>query len=50
VLTVKDIKEKIALLREEKAKAQGDKNRKEITILRRRIKRLKRVTRNLAAA
>ncbi|MDY6881286.1 MAG: transcription termination factor Rho [Thermodesulfobacteriota bacterium] len=46
--SIKDIKIKIAHLREEKEKKQGEKDRKQVDILRRRINRLKRQTRKAA--
>ena len=48
--SVKDLKTKIAQLREKKEKAQGDRDRRKVDILRRRINRLKRQTRKAAQA
>lgn len=49
-LSVKDLKEKIVRLREEKKMAQEARNKKKIGILRRRINRLKKQTRRVAHA
>ncbi len=48
-LSVKDLKLKIARLREEKEKAREAKDKKNVDILRRRINRMKKQTRNIVA-
>jgi len=47
-LSVKELKEKVAKLREDKKTLSGAKNRKKTDILRRRINRLKKQTRKVA--
>lgn len=46
-LTLKEMKEKIARLRDEKAAARDARDRKKVDILRRRINRLKKETRKV---
>ena len=48
--SVKDLKIKIAQLREKKDKAQGDRDRGQVDVLRRRINRMKKQTRKAAQA
>ena len=48
VLTVKDLKAKLVLLRQEKEVARDTKDRKKVDVLRRRINRLKKQTRRVA--
>ena len=48
VVSVKELKQRIASLRAEKAAAQQGKNRKSVNVLRRRIHRLKKRTRKIA--
>lgn len=48
VVTVKDLKQKIIKLKDEKDGAHSEKDRKQINILRRRINRIKKHTRKLA--
>ena len=49
-LTVKDLKEKAARLREAKRSAQEEKDKVKVQILRRRINRLKKLTRKVVQA
>jgi len=49
VLSVKDLKKKIVLLKEEKSSARKTKDRKGLDILRRRMNRMKKHTRRIAA-
>ena len=49
-LSVKDLKKKIAILREEKKLAHKTKDRKKLNVLRRRINRMKKLTRRVAHA
>ena len=49
-LSVKDLKKKIALLREEKEVARKAKDRKRLNVLRRRMNRMKKLTRRVAHA
>ena len=49
-LSVKDLKKKIALLREEKELARKAKDRKRLNVLRRRMNRMKKLTRRVAHA
>jgi hypothetical protein len=49
-LSPKELKLKIARLREEKEKARESKNKKDVDILRRRINRMKKQTRKVAHA
>jgi cell division protein FtsX len=49
-LSVKDLKKKIALLREEKELARKAKDRKGLNVLRRRMNRMKKLTRRVAHA
>ena len=50
MLSVKDLKKKIALLREEKELARKAKDRKGLDILRRRMNRMKKLTRRVSHA
>jgi len=50
MLSVKDLKKKIALLREEKELARKAKDRKRLDILRRRMNRMKKLTRRVSHA
>jgi len=49
-LSIKDLKAKIALFKEEKAAAREANDRKKVDVLRRRINRLKKQTRKAAQA
>jgi cell division protein FtsX len=49
-LSVKDLKKKIALLREEKELARKAKDRERLNVLRRRMNRMKKLTRRVAHA
>ena len=49
-LTVKDLKAKLVLLRQEKEAARDTRDRKKIDVLRRRINRLKKQTRRVVQA
>jgi hypothetical protein len=49
-LSVKDLKKKIALLREKKELARKAKDRKGLNVLRRRMNRMKKLTRRVAHA
>jgi len=50
MLSMKDLKKKIALLREEKELARKAKDRKRLDILRRRMNRMKKLTRRVSHA
>ncbi|RLB15169.1 MAG: transcription termination factor Rho [Deltaproteobacteria bacterium] len=50
VYTVKELKAKIALLKEDKEKAREAKDKTRVEVLRRRINRMKKLTRKVAQA